>query len=109
MRWALVIAASALVAACSAGNGTDTGRTPLSVPAKTTAFARSTAARPTTTTPTTRPPVAAAPDAGADTAAVWCVDYAHRSAVRMGAAGVDGFGCLTVAQAPPGIGIRLSC
>lgn len=53
-------------------------------------------------------PVAAAPYAGADLAAVWCVDYAHRSAVRMGAAGVDGFGCLAVAQAPPGIGIRLS-
>lgn len=108
MRWALAIAASALVAACSAGNGTDTGRTPLSVPAKTTESARSTAARPTTT-PTTRPPVAAAPDAGADLAGASCVDYAHRSAVRMGAAGVDGFGCLTAAQAPPGIGIRLSC
>lgn len=231
MRWALVIAASALVAACSAGNGTDIGRTPLSVPAKTTESARTTVARPTTTTPTTRPPVAAAPGTGADvaeiidwieagrpaapesfgtvtrdgvsttvdgvafstdtvnctataayrdgalaclvdlddppprppdavsvwkgnwvefdgptvqigavrgdpgpfgdgagatlptgesitfgdvrcradTAAVWCVDHAYRSAVRMGADGVDGFGCLTAAQAPPGIGIRLSC
>ncbi|MCF6388533.1 hypothetical protein L2K20_16250 [Mycobacterium sp. MBM] len=45
----------------------------------------------------------------ADTGAVLCVNYAERSAVRLSAAGVDGFGCLTEAQAPPGIGVRLSC
>lgn len=45
----------------------------------------------------------------ADTAAVLCVNYAQRSALRMGADGVDGFGCLTPAQAPSGIGVRLSC
>ena len=45
----------------------------------------------------------------ADTDAVLCVNYAHRSAVRMDADGVDGFGCLTESTAPPGIGVRLSC
>ncbi|MGK2853482.1 MAG: hypothetical protein ACSLE3_05140 [Microbacteriaceae bacterium] len=45
----------------------------------------------------------------ADTEAVWCVNYAQRSAVRLSADGVDGFGCLTESAAPPGIGVRLSC
>ena len=45
----------------------------------------------------------------ADTDSVVCVNYAQRSAIRMGADGVDGFGCLTESAAPPGIGVRLSC
>ncbi|MGU3499269.1 hypothetical protein [Mycobacterium sp. C31M] len=45
----------------------------------------------------------------ADTAAVLCVNYADRSGVRLAADGVDGFGCLTAAEAPPGIGVRLAC
>lgn len=45
----------------------------------------------------------------ADTEAVLCVNYAQRSAVRLSADGVDGFGCLTESAAPPGIGVRLSC
>ncbi|GAA2564439.1 hypothetical protein [Mycolicibacterium diernhoferi] len=44
-----------------------------------------------------------------DADAVLCVNYAERSAVRMDADGVDGFGCLTESAAPPGIGVRLSC
>lgn len=45
----------------------------------------------------------------ADTDAVLCVNYAERSAVQLSAGGVDGFGCLSASQAPPGIGVRLSC
>lgn len=45
----------------------------------------------------------------ADTEAVLCVNYAERSAVRLSADGVDGFGCLSESEAPPGIGVRLSC
>lgn len=45
----------------------------------------------------------------ADTDAVLCVNYAERSAVRLSADGVDGFGCLSESEAPPGIGVRLSC
>lgn len=45
----------------------------------------------------------------ADTDAVLCVNYAERSAVRLSTGGVDGFGCLAQATAPPGIGVRLSC
>ena len=45
----------------------------------------------------------------ADTDAVLCVNYAERAAVRMGADGVDGFGCLSASEAPPDVGVRLSC
>lgn len=45
----------------------------------------------------------------ADAGAVLCVNYAERSAVQLSADGVDGFGCLSAAEAPPGIGVRLSC
>ncbi|TQK27106.1 hypothetical protein FBY28_0053 [Arthrobacter sp. SLBN-53] len=45
----------------------------------------------------------------ADTAALVCVNYAQRSAVRMAADGITGFGCLAEDRPPPGIGIRLSC
>jgi hypothetical protein len=45
----------------------------------------------------------------ADGDAVICVNHAHQTATRMRPAGVDGFGCLAPVQAPPDIGVRLSC
>jgi hypothetical protein len=45
----------------------------------------------------------------ADAGSVFCVNYAHQTAVKMSAAGVEGFGCLQKATPPPGIGLRLSC
>lgn len=45
----------------------------------------------------------------ADTAALVCVNYAQRSAVRMAADGITGFGCLAQDRPPPGVGIRWSC
>lgn len=45
----------------------------------------------------------------AGTAALVCVNYAQRSAVRMGADGIIGYGCLVRDRPQPGIGIRLSC
>jgi hypothetical protein len=38
-----------------------------------------------------------------------CVNYAHQSAVRLAAAGVQPFGCLQKAAAPPGIGEQYGC
>jgi hypothetical protein len=45
----------------------------------------------------------------ADATGLFCVDYAHQTAVRLSAAGVEGFGCLQKTTPPPDIGIRLSC
>ncbi|MDX1892887.1 hypothetical protein [Mycolicibacterium sp. 050158] len=45
----------------------------------------------------------------ADAAALYCVDYAHQSAVEMSTTGVQGFGCLQKVTPPADIGIRLSC
>jgi hypothetical protein len=45
----------------------------------------------------------------ADAAGLFCVDYAHQTAVKLSAAGVVGFGCLQKATAPADIGLRLSC
>ncbi|WP_029117549.1 hypothetical protein [Mycobacterium sp. URHB0044] len=45
----------------------------------------------------------------ADAGAVFCVNYAHQTAVKLSAAGVGGFGCLREATPPAGIGLRLSC
>jgi hypothetical protein len=45
----------------------------------------------------------------ADTAGLFCVDYAHQTAVRLSAAGVEGFGCLQKVTPPAEIGLRLSC
>jgi hypothetical protein len=44
-----------------------------------------------------------------DAGSVFCVNYAHQTAVKLSAAGVEGFGCLQKATPPPGIGLRLSC
>lgn len=40
---------------------------------------------------------------------VWCVNYAHRSAVRLSAAGVEPFGCLRPVPPPEGVGEKFSC
>jgi hypothetical protein len=45
----------------------------------------------------------------ADQADVFCVNYAHRSAVRLAAAGVEPFGCLQPVPPPDGVGEKFSC
>jgi hypothetical protein len=45
----------------------------------------------------------------ADAAGLFCVNYAHQSAVRMSAAGVEPFGCLQKTTAPPDIGLQFKC
>jgi hypothetical protein len=44
-----------------------------------------------------------------DQAGLVCVNYAHQSAVRYSDAGVQTFGCLQPATAPPQIGQMFSC
>ena len=44
-----------------------------------------------------------------DAAGLFCVDYAHRTAVKLSAAGIEGFGCLAKVTPPADIGVRLSC
>ena len=45
----------------------------------------------------------------ADPAGLFCVDYAHQTAVKLASGGVEGFGCLRKITPPPDIGLRLSC
>jgi hypothetical protein len=45
----------------------------------------------------------------ADPAGLFCVNYAHQSAVRFGSAGIQQFGCLQSVPAPDGIGTAFSC
>ena len=45
----------------------------------------------------------------ADPGGLFCVDYAHQTAVKLASAGVEGFGCLQKTTPPPDIGLRLSC
>lgn len=45
----------------------------------------------------------------ADVAGLFCVDYAHQTAIGLSAAGVQGFGCLQKVTPPAEIGLRLSC
>ena len=45
----------------------------------------------------------------ADQAGLFCVNYAHQSAVRFSNAGILQFGCLRSVPAPDGIGIAFSC
>lgn len=45
----------------------------------------------------------------ADVAGLFCVDYAHQTAVRLAATGIEAFGCLQKATPPADIGIRFSC
>jgi hypothetical protein len=45
----------------------------------------------------------------ADQAGLFCVNYAHQSAVRFSDAGVEPFGCLQKVSPPPDIGQKFSC
>ncbi len=45
----------------------------------------------------------------ADQAGLFCVNYAHQSAVRFSNAGILQYGCLRSVPAPDGIGIAFSC
>ncbi|MCV7031090.1 hypothetical protein [Mycobacterium sherrisii] len=45
----------------------------------------------------------------ADQAGLYCVNYAHQSAVRFSSAGIQQFGCLRPAPPPDGIGISFRC
>lgn len=45
----------------------------------------------------------------ADPTGLYCVNYAHQSAVRFAGAGVQQFGCLRSVPPPDGVGIAFSC
>jgi hypothetical protein len=45
----------------------------------------------------------------ADRAGLFCVNYAHQSAVRFSGAGIQQFGCLRSVPAPDGVGTAFSC
>jgi hypothetical protein len=45
----------------------------------------------------------------ADQAGLFCVNYAHQSAVRFAAAGIAPFGCLRSVPPPDGVGTAFSC
>jgi hypothetical protein len=45
----------------------------------------------------------------ADQAGLLCVNYAHQSAVRFAATGIQPFGCLKSVPAPDGVGTAFSC
>jgi hypothetical protein len=45
----------------------------------------------------------------ADQVGLFCVNYAHQSAVRFSSAGIEQFGCLHSVPPPDGVGIAFSC
>ncbi len=45
----------------------------------------------------------------ADQSGLFCVNYAHQSAVRFAAAGIQPFGCLKSVPPPDGVGTAFSC
>jgi hypothetical protein len=45
----------------------------------------------------------------ADQAGLFCVNYAHQSAVRFASAGIQAFGCLKSVPPPDGVGTAFSC
>jgi hypothetical protein len=45
----------------------------------------------------------------ADQSGLFCVNYAHQSAARFSAAGIEQFGCLRSVPPPDGVGIAFSC
>ncbi|QLL05419.1 hypothetical protein [Mycobacterium vicinigordonae] len=45
----------------------------------------------------------------ADQAGLFCVNYAHQSAARFSAAGVEPFGCLRSVPPPDGVGLAFNC
>ena len=44
-----------------------------------------------------------------DAAALYCVDYAHQSAVRMADSGVDTYACAQQVTPPAGVGVKYVC
>jgi hypothetical protein len=44
-----------------------------------------------------------------DKAGVYCANYAHQSAARIGAAGIETFGCLKKATPPEFVGLQFDC
>lgn len=42
-------------------------------------------------------------------AGLFCVNYAHQSAVRFASAGIEPFGCLKPAPPPDGVGVAFGC
>ncbi|OSC40563.1 hypothetical protein [Mycobacterium decipiens] len=45
----------------------------------------------------------------ADQAGLFCVNYAHQSAVRFSSAGIEPFGCLRSVPAPDGVAVAFGC
>ena len=45
----------------------------------------------------------------ADPSGLYCVDYAHQSAIRLSKAGIQPYGCLEKVTPPPDVGLRFSC
>jgi hypothetical protein len=45
----------------------------------------------------------------ADQTALYCVNYAHQSATKLGPAGIEPFGCLKSTPPPDGVGTAFSC
>ena len=45
----------------------------------------------------------------ADPAGLFCVNYAHQSAVKFADSGVEPLGCLRMVSPPPDIGLKFSC
>lgn len=45
----------------------------------------------------------------ADQVGLFCVNYAHQSAARFSAAGIEPFGCLSSVPAPEGVGVAFNC
>ncbi len=44
-----------------------------------------------------------------DSEALYCVNYAHQSAIRLAASGVDSYACAQQITPPPGIGLKYVC
>jgi hypothetical protein len=44
-----------------------------------------------------------------DPSGIYCVNYAHQSAVKFGASGIETFGCLRPSTPPAGVGKKFSC
>src|SRR6185369_6857708 len=45
----------------------------------------------------------------ADADGLFCVNYAHQSAARFSAAGIEPYGCLGQVTAPPDVGVKYAC
>ena len=47
--------------------------------------------------------------AAVDAEGLFCVNYAHQSAGRFSAAGIEPYGCLRQVTAPADIGVKFAC